>query len=92
MPTPKAGTVTADVVTAVREFGAGRLEFRNDAGGNVHLPVGRTDFADGDLKVNIEAVISHITKIRPHTAKGQYVKRVCLAGAQTPGITIQPEV
>jgi len=92
MPSPKAGTVTPDVVTAVREFTAGRLEFRNDAGGNVHLPVGKTDFAEADLKENIEAVISQITRLKPPTAKGQYLKRVCLAGAQTPGITIQPGV
>jgi large subunit ribosomal protein L1 len=92
MPTPKAGTVTPDVVTAVKEFGAGRLEFRNDPGGNVHLPVGRTDFADGDLKENIEAVIAQITRMKPHTAKGLYMKRVCLSGAQTPGVTINPGV
>lgn len=92
MPTPKAGTVTPDVVTAVKEFTAGRLEFRNDAGGNVHLPVGRTDFADADLKENIDSVISQISRLKPHTAKGQYVKRVCLSGAQTPGVMINPGV
>lgn len=89
MPTPKAGTVTPDVVTAVKEFGAGRIEFRNDDGGNVHLPVGRASFAPEDLKENIEAVIRHLIKVKPATAKGHYFKRVCLSGARTPGVNIE---
>lgn len=89
MPTPKAGTVTPDVVTAVKEFTAGRLEFRNDAGGNIHMPVGRVDFPDADLKENIEAVITHLTRMKPAAAKGQYIKRVCIAGTQTPSVTIE---
>lgn len=88
MPTPKAGTVTPDVATAVKEFSAGRLEYRNDAGGNIHLPVGRVSFSDEDLKENIEAVIGHITKIKPAAVKGQYIKRICLAATRTPSVTI----
>lgn len=88
MPTPKAGTVTPDVAKAVREFAAGRLEFRNDAGGNVHLPVGKVSFAAEDLKANIVAVIDHMTKLRPASAKGQYVKRVCLSATRTPSVTL----
>jgi len=88
MPTPKAGTVTPDVVAAVTEFTAGRLEFRNDAGGNIHLPVGKASFSVDDLKENIEAVIRHIQKIKPASAKGHYIKRVCLSGACTPSVTI----
>lgn len=88
MPTPKAGTVTPDVVTAVKEFAAGRIEFRNDAGGNVHLPVGKTSFADADLKENIEAAIRHIQRIRPAAAKGQYIKKVSLSATRTPSVLL----
>ena len=88
MPSPKAGTVTPDVVTAVQEFSAGRIEFRNDSGGNIHLPVGNVGFATADLKENIESVIAHIVKIKPAAAKGTYVKRVCLAATRTPSVTL----
>ena len=88
MPTPKAGTVTPEVETAVKEFAAGRLEFRNDDGGNIHLPVGKASFADADLKENIEAVIAHMVKMKPAAAKGQYLKRVCLTATRTPSVTL----
>ncbi len=88
MPTPKSGTVTPEVATAVKEFSGGRVEFRNDSGGNIHLPVGRSSFPDEDLKENIEAVIDHITKIKPAAAKGQYLKRVCLSATRTPSVTL----
>jgi large subunit ribosomal protein L1 len=88
MPTPKAGTVTPDVVAAVKEFAAGRIEFRNDDGGNVHLPVGKVSFPDSDLKVNIEAVIEHFVKLKPASSKGQYMKRVCLSANRTPSVTL----
>ncbi len=88
MPSPKAGTVTQDVETAVREFAAGKLEYRNDAGGNIHLPVGNTEFATPDLKENIEAVIQLITRIKPATSKGTYFKRICLSATRTPSVTL----
>ncbi len=88
MPTPKAGTVTPDIANAVKEFAAGRIEFRNDDGGNIHLPVGRSSFPEADLKANIEAVLEHFVKVKPATAKGQYMKRVCLHGTHTPSVTL----
>ena len=88
MPTPKAGTVTPDVVTAVREFSAGRVEFRNDSGGNIHLPVGQISFSTEDLKANAEAVIEHITKIKPAAAKGHYIKTVSVSATRTPSVMI----
>ncbi|MCG3130523.1 MAG: hypothetical protein FLDDKLPJ_01285 [Phycisphaerae bacterium] len=88
MPTPKAGTVTPDVATAVKEFAAGRIEFRNDAGGNVHVPVGKASFSVADLKANIEAVVAHISRSKPATAKGQFFKKVCLAGVNTPSVVL----
>lgn len=88
MPAPKSGTVTPEVAKAVKEFAAGRLEFRNDDGGNIHLPVGRVSFSVGDLKENIIAVVKHIVKLKPAAVKGHYVKRVCLAATRTPSVMI----
>ncbi len=88
MPSPKAGTVTPDVAAVVKEFSGGRLEFRNDNGGNVHLPVGKVSFPVEDLKANVEAVIDHFTKIKPAAAKGQYFRRVCLCATRTPSVTL----
>ncbi len=88
MPSPKSGTVTKDVDVAVREFGAGKVEYRNDAGGNLHVAVGRASFSVDDLKANIEAFISHVQKLKPAASKGQYIRRVCLSGTMTPSVTI----
>jgi large subunit ribosomal protein L1 len=91
MPTPKAGTVTPDVVTAVQEYTAGKLEFRNDAGGNVHMPVGKTDFSVDDLKANVDAAIAHLVRVKPATSKGTYLKRIVVSATRTPGVDIIPE-
>lgn len=88
MPSPKAGTVTQDIAQTVKDFSAGRIEFRNDAGGNIHLPVGKVSFADADLMENIQYAIDHFTKLKPSSAKGTYFKRVCLAATRTPSVTI----
>jgi len=88
MPSPKNGTVTADVVTAVREFAAGKAEFKNDAGGNVHMVVGRQSFETEKLVSNIEAFLSHIRKIKPSTTKGTYIKKMCISATMSPGITV----
>lgn len=88
MPSPKSGTVTPDVVTAVKEYAAGRLEFRSDKGGNVHLPVGKVSFPVEDLKANIEAVITHIQRVKPLTAKGQYLRHVYIKAARTPSVRL----
>jgi large subunit ribosomal protein L1 len=89
MPTPKAGTVTPNVANAVAEYVAGKLEFRNDAGGNVHMAVGKTNFSVEDLKENIEAAINHMVKLKPSAAKGTYLKNVVISGTRTPGVKIQ---
>ena len=88
MPSPKSGTVTKDVDVAVREFAAGKVEYRNDAGGNLHIAVGKASFSVDDLKENIEMFISHVQKLKPAASKGQYIKRVCLSGTMTPSVTI----
>lgn len=89
MPTPKNGTVTAEVATAVKEFAAGKIEFRNDAGGNVHAIVGKASFSDADLRENIDAFIGHIRRMKPPSSKGQYIKKVCISGTMSPAIELQ---
>lgn len=86
MPSPKAGTVTNDVGTAVREYVAGKVEFRNDAGGNVHCVVGKLSFDKAKLTENINAMIAQIRKMKPQTSKGQYLKRIILKATMTPAV------
>ncbi|MBL7185363.1 MAG: 50S ribosomal protein L1 [Phycisphaerae bacterium] len=88
MPSPKNGTVTADVTGAVAEFAAGKVEYRNDSGGNVHAVVGKQSFETGKLIENIEAFVAHIKKIKPAAAKGTYIKKMCISATMSPGITV----
>ncbi len=88
MPSPKNGTVTADVATAVAEFAAGKVEFRNDAGGNVHAVVGKQSFESEKLIDNIESFVSHIKRIKPTAAKGAYIKKMCVSATMSPSITV----
>jgi len=88
MPSPKNGTVTDDVATAVAEFTAGKVEFKNDAGGNVQIAVGKQSFEPQKLIDNIEAFVSHIKKVKPVTAKGTYIKKMCISAAMSPSITV----
>lgn len=88
MPSPRAGTVTPDVGKTVREYKAGKVEFRNDAGGNVHTVVGKLSFSDADLKENITAFLEHIRRVKPAAAKGQYLKKVCISGTMTPSVEL----
>ncbi len=88
MPSPKTGTVTKDVVNAVREYTAGKLEFRNDDGGNLHCIIGKMSFGDDDLILNFQHFISHVEKIKPASAKGQYIKKCVVCGTMTPSILV----
>lgn len=88
MPSPKNGTVTDEVPTAVAEFTAGKIEYRNDAGGNVHAVVGKQSFDKQKLMENIEAFVSHIKKIKPAAAKGTYIKKACISASMSPGVEI----
>lgn len=88
MPSPKNGTITGDVATAVAEFAAGKVEFRNDAGGNVHTVVGKQSFESDKLIGNIEAFVSHIKKIKPAAAKGTYIKKVSISTTMSPSVTV----
>jgi len=88
MPSPKSGTVVEDVETAVREYSAGKVEYRNDAGGNIHVPVGRASFESEKLVGNIQAMFDHIKKLRPPTAKGTYIRKVCISATMSPAVLV----
>lgn len=88
MPSPKNGTVTPKVVEAIKEFAAGKVEFRNDSGGNIHGVVGKLSFEPDKLKGNVEAFIAHIVKMRPQALKGTYVKRICLTATMSPSVSV----
>ena len=88
MPSPRAGTVTNDVVTAVKEYKAGKVEFRVDAAGIVHCVVGKMSFGEQQLTENIEVMIRHIIAIKPNTSKGIYLRSIYLTATMMPSIAI----
>ena len=88
MPSPKAGTVTPDIETAVAEFAAGKVEYRNDDGGNIHCIVGKMSFSDEDLIENLEFFLHLITKARPAAVKGEFVKNCVISATMTPSVKI----
>jgi large subunit ribosomal protein L1 len=88
MPSPRAGTVTPEIGRTVKEYKAGKVEFRNDAGGIVHAVVGKMSFDAGKLVQNIQAFIDHIQHIKPHAVKGHYVKSITISATMTPGFRI----
>lgn len=88
MPSPKNGTVTMDVAAAVKDFAAGKVEYRNDSGGNLHVVAGKLSFDEKKLEENIGAFISHIKKIRPSTVKGAYIKGISISATMSPGVAV----
>jgi len=88
MPNPKSGTVTNDIAKAVNEVKAGRIEFRVDKAGIVHAALGKASFEPKQLEDNIHTFINQILKMKPATAKGQYVKSITLTSTMGPGYTI----
>ncbi len=88
MPSPRAGTVTTEVAKTVQEYKAGKVEFRNDKGGNVHAIVGKLSFDANKLQENIEAFMEFIDSLKPAAIKGTYVKGVAIAATMSPGIRI----
>lgn len=88
MPSPKAGTVTPDVISAVREYSAGKQEYRNDDGGNVACVIGKMSFKDEDLLENLNFFITTIHKVKPSASKGTYVKKCVMSASMSPGIQI----
>lgn len=88
MPSPKSGTVTPDVATAVTEFKAGKVEFRTDAGGNVHVPLGKRSFATEDLMANLTAFLDHLNTMRPSAVKGVFMRKISISTTMGPGAQI----
>jgi large subunit ribosomal protein L1 len=88
MPSPRAGTVTPDVARVVKEYKAGKVEFRNDNGGIVHAIVGKASFEAPMLKENIEAFVHYVVGLKPHSVKGVYVKSVALCATMSPSVRI----
>lgn len=88
MPSPKAGTVTPNVADAVKEFSAGKVNYRNDDGGNLHVPVGKIGFENDKLVENIRHFMTFVKKGKPATAKGTYLKKVCISATMSPSVLI----
>jgi large subunit ribosomal protein L1 len=90
MPNPKTGTVTTDVARAVREFKSGRVEYRTDKVGNVHVPIGKVSFEVGQLLANFHAVVDELVRAKPAAAKGRYLRSVTLSSTMGPGVHVDP--
>jgi len=88
MPSPRSGTVTTDITSAVREFKAGKIEFRSDKGGNVAAPVGKLNFSETQLLENITSFLNHLRTVKPTAAKGTYIRTVTISASMSPGIRI----
>jgi large subunit ribosomal protein L1 len=92
MPNPKAGTVTPDVGKAVREIKGGKVEYRSDKFGNVHLILGKASFEPTALQQNLAAVLDELIKAKPSAAKGRYIKSITLSSTMGPGVRVDPNV
>jgi large subunit ribosomal protein L1 len=88
MPTPKAGTVTMDVARAVREIKAGKIEFRTDKTGNLHVPIGKVSFDVAKLEENLGAFMETVIRAKPAAAKGQYVRGLTVSSTMGPGVAV----
>jgi large subunit ribosomal protein L1 len=89
MPSPRAGTVSPDVGKVVKEYKAGKVEFRNDAGGNIHANVVKLSFDAEKIAENVSAFINHVVNMKPATVRGQYVKGIALSATMSPSVRVQ---
>jgi large subunit ribosomal protein L1 len=90
MPNPKVGTVTFDIAKTVKEIKAGRVEFRVDKAGNLHIPVGKISFGKEKLLENVNSLLEAIVRLKPPSSKGTYVKGIAVCTTMSPGIKIDP--
>src|ERR687894_111836 len=90
MPNPKTGTVTTDVAKAVTEFKGGRVEYRTDRYGNIHVPIGKVSFPPEALATNFRAVLEELQRAKPAASKGRYVRKITLAPTMGPGVRVDP--
>jgi large subunit ribosomal protein L1 len=88
MPNPKTGTVTMDVGRAVTEFKGGKVEYRTDRYGNVHVPLGKTSFEPADLERNFRAVVDELNRAKPAAAKGRYMRKITVSSTMGPGVHV----
>ncbi|MGA1362890.1 MAG: 50S ribosomal protein L1 [Ilumatobacteraceae bacterium] len=88
MPNPKSGTVTTDVGRAVGEFKGGKVEYRTDRYGNVHVRIGKASFSEADLESNLRAVLDELQRVKPAAAKGRYMKKISLSTTMGPGVKV----
>jgi large subunit ribosomal protein L1 len=91
MPNPKTGTVTDDTARAVKEVKAGRVEFKTDKAGNIHVPVGKVAFSAAQIEENARAVIDAVAKARPHSVKGAYMQSCTLSATMSPSVHVDPK-
>jgi len=90
MPNPRSGTVTMDVAKAVREVKAGKIEYRVDKAGNLHAPIGKASFGKEQLVANVQAFLREVIRMKPATAKGQYLRSVTLSSTMGPPVKLDP--
>jgi len=90
MPNPKTGTVTDEVGKAVREFKGGRVEYRTDRYGNIHVPIGKVSFGRRDLLENLRAAVDELARAKPAAAKGRYMMGITLSSTMGPGVKVDP--
>ena len=88
MPNPKTGTVTTDVARAVGEFKGGKVEYRTDRYGNVHVRIGKASFSEADLETNLRAVLDELQRVKPAAAKGRYMKKISISTTMGPGVKV----
>ena len=91
MPNPKTGTVTTDVGKAVEEFKGGKVEYRTDRHGNVHVPIGKVSFPLESIQANFDAVVDELNRAKPASSKGRYVRKVTVSSTMGPGIKVDPQ-
>ena len=90
MPNPKSGTVTDDVAKAVEDFKGGKVEFRADRYGNVHVPIGKVGFEVDAVHANLKAVVDELVRLKPSASKGRYLKKMVVSSTMGPGVRIDP--
>lgn len=91
MPNPKTGTVTMDVEKAVHEIKNGKIEYRVDKVGNIHAPIGRVSFTEGQLKENLKTLYDQLARIKPTTVKGTYMKNITVSSSMGPGVRVDED-
>ena len=88
MPNPKTGTVTTDVAKAVEDFKGGKVEYRTDRYGNIHVPLGKASFEPAALEANFRAVLDELNRAKPASAKGRYLRKITVSSTMGPGIRV----